>query len=545
MRARGLGSLVLVVLAGLAPLRAQPAASGDSLGAPDLQSVVWQLYDSEPRPAAGGGCDLPPEAPFRLPAHPPAHAIGLVFADGRAARWDEVETHAGVFYWPMERACSALDATLIWDPERMGGRLLVDTLTIRFAVGAEVIHCADSALQVSGPVLYLGNRLLLPLDAIPLLVDPFLAHRFVFARESAVLYQKPALPATRVEIFTDLGRTHLSWKLPREPAASLSVDGGSALVVDIPGAGVDPRTPPRETATLGACLRAVQPGARGTRFVFRVDPSIVAWQTGWRRDRGEYEVVLSPRVEDLGRMDEFPRWTPARRPGAGAPVVLALPASEHGGGRLAAAEEFVCALGERIGQALQARGLKVAVVEQDGGDDPAKSATAAANAQGGALCLFLQADACGDTLAVGYRIVTAATLPGARPLLALAGASQDAARAPRARAEAGEAPVVMQPWETVAPQHGERSDDFAWFLGLHLRAAQIVAGGPGPHPRVARQHWPGGPLEGLDMPGAVLYVGRAGAGSAFPAEADWNGLEGVGEAIARSIEAFLAWEPER
>jgi hypothetical protein len=542
-----------------AVLAIQPAAWGqyggggfdatpDSLQPPDLQTTIWQLYDTLPPPVGDRACELPPEAPFRLPERPREPALGIVFSDGRLARWDPLEIQAGQLYWPMEAVCSAMDGTLIWDPDLLRGRLLIDTLAVRFAVGAEILYCADSAMQAAAPVLYLGNRLLLPADAIEFLVDPFLAHRFAFSRDSLLLRQRSALPAGRVDVYTDLGRTHLVWRLDHEPAPRLWGDGAQTLVVELPGVGVDVRRPPHAASSGGVCLRGVWPGTEGTRFVFRVDPSIVAWQTLWRRDRREFHVILSPQPGDLSRLAALPRWPPARADrDAESPIVLMLPGAaalrgRGGDGRLEAANEFVCALAERIGKRLEERGRKAVLLEDSGSDDPEKNPAAQANARGGTLCLGLHPDACGDTLAIGYRIVSAALRPGQRPLFSLADVASETGRGPRAVRD--DALPLLRPWETVAPQHAARSEDLAWFLDLHLRAARIASGAESAG-RVLRQHWPGGPLEGLDMPGAVLYVGRSTPDPGFPTEADWNGLENVGEAIALSIEAFLLWEDAR
>jgi hypothetical protein len=545
---------ILLVAARLAPVTARAQDAGDAaalpdtLRPPDLQSVIWQFYDALPPPVGERACELAPEAPFVLPPRPRQPALGVVFADGRPARWDPLEIQAGQLYWPMEDACSALGGTLVWDPDLFLGRLLIDTLAVRFAVGAEIFHCADSARQATAPVLYLGNHLLLPVDAIGLLVDPFLSHRFAFSRDSLLLRQRSGLPAARAEVYTDLGRTHLVWRLDRQPAASIQTDGARTLVVELPGVGVDVRRTPRAAVADHACLRGVWPMVGGTRFVFRVDPGTVAWQALWNRERHEFHVILSSREEDQGRMDAFPHWPAVRRPGGSAAnVILVLPggSAPHGrgrDGRLDAANEFVCALGDRIGRALQDRGGTAILLEDDGSDDPGKRPTAQANARGGALCLFLDADACGDTLAQGYRIVSAATRPGARPLLSVTDPLRSTARG--MRVERDGAGPALRPWESVAPQHAERSEDLAWFLDLHLRAARTINGAAS-RGRVVRQHWPGGPLEGLDMPGAVLYVGRSSAAPGFPVEEDWNRLESVGEAIALAIEAFLLQEGPR
>lgn len=541
----GWGALLLGVALALpatvrAQLAAQDAALPDTLAPPDLQTVVWQLYDTLPPLVGNRACELAPEAPFVLPPRPRQPVLGVIFADGRPARWDPLEIQGGQLYWPMEDACAALGATLIWDPDLFLGRLLIDTLTVRFAVGAEIFHCADSARQATAPVLYLGNHLLLPVDAIDLMVDPFLSHRFAFSRDSLLLRQRSGLPAARFELYTDLGRTHLVWHLDRQPAASLQTDGARTLAVELSGVGVDLRRPPRAAVAGDACLRGVWPMKGGTRFLFRIDPGTVAWQTLWSRERREFHVVLSSQELDRGRLDAFPRWPALRAPReSSANVVLALPGgagSRGRDGRLDAANEYVCALADRIGSALRARGHAALLLEDDGSEDPALRATAQANARGGALCLFLEADACGDTLAQGYRIVTAATRPGARSLLAVGDPQRSTARG--LRVERDGAGPALRPWESVAPQHAERSEDLAWFLDLHLRAVRVVNGAAS-RGRVIRQQWPGDPLEGLDMPGAVLYVGRSSAAAGFPAEADWNGLEGVGEAIALAIEAFL------
>jgi hypothetical protein len=524
-----------------APEAGLDPAPGDSLQPPDLLTAIWQLYDSLPPPPFDGGCGLPPAAPFRLPERPASPSLGVVFTDGRTARWDSLEAHDGSLYWPMEEACSALDATLVWDAAHRRGRLLVDTLAIRFAVGEASFECADSTLRAGAPTLQFGDRLLLPLDALPLLVEAFLSPRFAYSRDSRLLVQRPALPPAELEVFTDVGRTHLVWLLDREPPARLWTDGGRTLVVELPGVGVDPQATPGGSAA-GTCLRGVWPGPGGTRFVFRLDPSVRAWQTQWRRDRRTYDVILSTRREDLGRFESFPRWLPARQGESRTVVVLVMPGPSAPRGRRGgdarhdAANEFVCALGERIGEALEARGLSAVFIEDDPSADASRSAVARANASEAAAGLWLEADVCGDSLAAGYRIVGAVVRQGQRPLQPL-----EIGGAQGGRASPGEAASALRPWESVAPEHAEPSDDLAWLLDLHLRAAQMASGLSEPFPRIVRQHWPGGPLEGLDMPGAVLYVGRSGPEPLFPSERDWNDLERVGEAIALSVEAFLAW----
>jgi len=74
------------------------------------------------------------------------------------------------------------------------------------------------------------------------------------------------------------------------------------------------------------------------------------------------------------------------------------------------------------------------------------------------------------------------------------------------------------------PMHGTLSHELSRLLELHVRAA-LAIGRADPSPPVTRHRWPTVALEGIDMPAAVLYVGRAGQDLSFPGDKDWQMLD--------------------
>ncbi len=535
------------------------AAPSDSAQVIDMDLLLEQLADTIPSPPEDGICGARPLTPFDLPARPHAPALGVVLSDGHAARWDPLSSYLGQLYWPMEMACSALGASLIWDPESFRGRLLIDTLNLGFVVGGEVIHCADSALQMSAPVLYIDNRLLLPVEALALIVPPFLSDRFTYQRDPHRLIQKPTLPVIEgLGIEDEAGRTVLRWHLPARPQARLLTDGVHALVVELPGMQVDPLHPPRPAAGVQACLYAIEQSREGARFTFHVAPSVLGWRSLWRAERREFHVSLTSQAEDLTEWAAFDRWPAVPRPPANpsrVQVVMVLPhasAEDWKGGPEVDVDgvfDLVCALGRRVGDELEDVGFDVTYV-----DDPGRQAwpggwAAQANAEGGGVCVSLQPNICGDSLAAGYRIVSAAAGPGERPLVPVERLAEQMTRTAAERdpweGRLGRLmPMGLRAWSAVAAEHSAASARLAWELELHLRAAQIAAQGVVPIQPVVRQRWPGSALEGLDMPGVILYLGRMGLGPASPSDADWAAVDGIAAGIARALEAFAGNEGE-
>lgn len=501
------------------------------------------------RPAASGGCATAPVGPLRLPPRPRAAALGILFADGRFARWDSLRVLGTQWYWPLEDACSALGATLLWDPGQLAGEILLDTLRCRFAVGSEMLHCGERVVQLVGRVLYLENHLLLPISFVPRIAAALLPQRWQFDRDSLLLAERPPGPALgRLRIQEVHERTYLRWETASRPEAQLYSDGAGHLIVDLGGLHVDPLDVPAPEARDGACLREVWPGPEGTRFVFAIGEQIVGWRTEWRGDRGEYRVILTAEREDLSGWQAFEPWSafavaPAGARGSG-PVVLVLPDVSAEGLRDSDAQEqaalrFVHAVGQRLATAWQALGGSVAIVEHlDRGRRSPWSAVA--NARGGSTCLCLLPDFTAQTVARGYRIVVGSTAPVGRAIRPLTGggsAPPPGAASSRALggapAESGSAEPLpaFRAWPAVSAEYAVESDQLAWMLALHLQAAA-------PAVPVGRESWPSAALRGLDMPGVVLYVGCRGEADRFPDDEDELTIAQTAEALALALEAF-------
>jgi hypothetical protein len=496
-------------------------------------------------------CGSPaPQMYGRLPARPSGPALGVVPADGRPARWDPLTRLGTELYWPLEECCATLGMTLLWDPALLRGELQLDTLAWRFVIGGEVMHCGERAFQMQGPMLYADNRLLLPVSGLDHLTAGYLSGRYEFDRDSLLLVQRPPGPvATDLRIQQVSGRTYLRWTLHAEPVARFTSDGVGTLIVDLAGVFLDPRDPPRVEPRSGACLQAVEAQADGSRYVFRIASGMLGWRGQWREDRGEYQVVLTTRRDDMGRWQGYHPWPGAGPGGASSDsrrIVLVLPPEEDAGGEtsasLAAARAFTALLGERVGTKLEAAGFDVTYLSA-GAPRRGHGWVPAANASRALLALDLRPALCSDSLCLGLRIVTAASGELQRPLSSLDVLTAEYESLQRTRGESGgagdirETPAALRAWSQAVLQHGPESDEFAWILGAHLRAHGFakLAGTP---PPIVHRRWPAASLEGLDLPGAILYVGRLSRTADFPGESDWATLEPVAEATALAVEAF-------
>ncbi|MCK4304181.1 MAG: hypothetical protein KAY24_08070 [Candidatus Eisenbacteria sp.] len=485
-----------------------------------------------PRDVESGSVAL--RAPFLLPPRPGPRYLGLIFADGRPAYWDSLLSYGRNYYWPVEHACAALGATLFWDPALLRGELRIDSLSFGFVVGGEVIHCGETAYQMAPPVLYLGNRLLLPLDFLPMVVDSILSDTFLFKADSLYLIQRALGPPAPPMQMQQVGnRTYIKWRIPEQPEATFETDGIGGLSVDIPGVFVDPLDPPRAQRRDGARLYAIGPNVKGTEFLFRVDSSVRAWRLQWRTDPGELTLTLSANAGDLKYRTYHPWSAAARadelnREGA---VVLVLPREKAGAYAGGDRRGFLRAIGTRVKTVLEERlGLRVVVIEdsKDSGWVPE------ANARGGGACLCLRFDMAGDKWLPGCRIVTAPSRPGERPLTPLdekggQGAPPGVSKEERS---AGGLPLGLRRWESVGASHAEGTGDLAWLLAFCLQREF-------PKAAIRRPHWPVAFLEGLDMPGAILYIGDLNSGTTPGHENAGQTIDCLVSAVARALGSFL------
>ena len=483
--------LLLCVLLGLSGGQSACRAQGDAGWIETLPAIpvdTLQLRNLT-LPSVASDCARGPMGPLRLPPRPGPRALGVILSDGRPSHWDSLFTIGGVRYWPMEEACYALGASLSWQPELLRGELGVDSLRLGFVVGGEVIRCGARSFQMRSPVLYTLNRLLLPLEFLPQAVDSLLADRFEFRGDSLFLIQRPpGAPSSPLQSQQVGNRTYLTWPLTGQTTAAFRTDGAYGLAVDIPGFYVDPLDPPAPEPKDGACLWAIRPHLEGTEFILRVDPSIRAWRVQWRRDPEQLRLTLSSNLSDRAYRT-YRAWEPippARSSHRDGPIVLVLP--EEAG--------FVRDVGERLRERLEAFGWSVALVEdvEDG------AWTAAVNSRGGVACLCLRADRAGDQLLPGCRIVIASDRPGERSLYPIS--PERGSESPPSDA----AIPPLLPWDRISAPHDQDSRELGWLLGLYLETE---------FPALPLRHvrWPAASFEGLDVPGAMVYLGRVPAGS--------------------------------
>ncbi|MBP6875929.1 MAG: hypothetical protein KBD56_07645 [Candidatus Eisenbacteria bacterium] len=521
----------------------------DSLRTYAYRFRLLRLADSLALYPEADECPSIPWSPFTLPPRPAEPCIGLIFADGREARWDELVPWGAERYWPMEECCAALGLTLEWDPAFFRGILRADTLAIRFVVGGETLHGAGKALQMRGPVAYAQNRLLFPASGVPLLVEHFLSGKFVFDDAKSVVTQIPQGP-----LVGDLraqeagGRTYLRWALPREPQARLTTSGSSRLTVELPGAFLDPRRPPFAQYRQGTCLLSMENDGTGSRYAWAIDPAVVAWKEQWLSDKREYQVILSTRREDVSTLSAYRAWPVPYSPSETSPraVAIVTPAEDlYAGGNAEnlgrAAAQHLDFLAQRIGEALEERGITALRLRDQANEDSAW--VPRANAQGAIACLDLRPALAGDSLLAGIRVVTCISDPFGKSIRPPESGALE--RDPGDRVDSGwrssRSRSSLRPWGETAGRHEQASRNFARLLVLYLQTA-LSADERMPGVPVAQQRWPLSSFEGLDMPGAILYIGRAGPMALYPADEDWRAIDRIAEALAMAVDGYALQE---
>ncbi len=496
-------------------------------------------------PAESADLDCPDQVAVshRLGPRPAGLVLGVVPADGRAARWDGLHSVAGVPYWPLEEASSAFGARLWWDPEKLRGEWEVDSLRCRFVVGGEILHCGDRAWQLRAPILYADNRLLVPLDFVAVVIDSMLPGRYDYDERGALLLQRPVLPAIQLPTIEQVGRrTYLRWRLDQAPRTRLVGDGVGAMVVEIDSVGIDPLSESAVLSRSGACLYEVRPDEAGVAFHIAVSTDIRAWRFQWRRERRELELTLSENEGDRAYRT-YTAWDPSGiltgpAPGGARdrPVMIVFPGRDQiEAERQRAPEEALClaqACGQRLVEMLQRAGREVLAYEES---DEAEWA-GVANRRNASACIILRAHQVGPGVPHGIRLVTYDTRPGflpMRPLDAIGVGGQGAGPAPVVQ---GSEDVKLVPWSHVAVRHARGNQELAAALGSGLSQ------GFPQHP-VRSERWVHRSLEGLDLPGVVVYLGDL-TGFADPA-LDRDALPAhVAEMIALGLESFL-WEQDQ
>lgn len=448
-------------------------------------------------PSSEGPCGAGVDGPFRLPPRPDYPALGLRFADGRQARYDSLLVVGGTRYWALERACAALGANLRWDPAFFRGELTVDTLSCRFVAGGEIVHFGNEAIQLPAPILYVGERLLLPLAFLPHAISRLLGDRMAFEPDELILTQRPTADRVIIPSTRQVGRrTYFTWMLPERGQAQLRGDGAHGLIVDIPGAEIDPLAPPGFEARPAACLRAVRPYRGGVEYILEVAAETRAWRIQWPEDSTSLRVTLSSNQGDLVYRTYHP-WQATPSLGISPDsvrVILVLPRPWGADAAVAAERDPRCLvtdlvrqIGYRLQEVLQEQAIHVTILEDTGN----QTWTAPANSRGGDLCLCFQPDCCGDVLLPGWRIVTPAARSGERDTYWLGAANNES--------ESDELPPLRD-WARIDADYLARAADFAFLMRIYLETEF-------PALRITAPHWPAQPFEGLAMPAALVYVG--------------------------------------
>jgi len=436
-----------------------------------------------------------------------------------------------VGYWSCEAACQALGARLIWNPEQLCGELQIDSLHCRFMVGGEVIHGGDQAWQLRAPILYAENRLLLPMDFVELAADTLVPGRFRFSPDSLLLIQRPEGEVIELPTIEQVGRrTYVRWRLSEQRDARLRGDGASGLIVEIDGVGVDPAGGGAPAPRSGGCLWAVRPYASGTAFSLKVSSDVRAWRFRWRNDQTLLELTLSENDGDRAYRS-YHRWEPplqARGTLPDAPIALRIPGTdeiEAAGDNLvgtAICQAQEC--GRTLAQMLEQAGHEVILLEE--GDET--DWVAMANQNRARLGLSVRPGQVGGHLLPGIRIVTYDNLPGHLPLEQL-----ETKPTPRSGDDGLSAAsrALMRPWNTVSAAHGP----------LNLQFGRTISSGLGrafPAEAVYHLQWPTMALEGLDLPGAVVYLGALDPNQIL-GPADEDGSHRLAGALAAAVLEFL------
>ncbi len=522
----------------------EPLYSPDDISAsnPDTLTSARTIWDSDSllfcnldSLKLGNEINRPVRGPFRLPPRPSRHALGIIFADGRPSRWDSLYVYGSNRYWSADRACNAVGASLAWDPELMRGEIKIDSLSCGFVVGGEVIHCGPLALQMGAPVIYIDNRLLLPLDFIKRMTETTLSQKFHYNSAAKLLVQISPLPASADLYIQQIGnRTYIKWPLSAQPEAKISLDGAFGITVSIPDVYINPEKPPEPKARRGSCLWSIVPTPRGTDFTFRVGPAIKAWRLKWHADHNELGLTLTSNAADLAYRTYFPWTTPAVIPSSDSitDVILIIPGNDTGDDVSDLELDAVCCIrdtGEQIKLALEESGYSVLLLT----DTERSNLVPALNAQGARLCLMLKPLLAGDRIFPGCNLVAAPDRPGTRPFAlfdrdAAPGSGQARQRTATSQSET----LAMRPWRRIAPAHAGSVREFSSLLSIFLRDAFA----PAP---IRCERWPLLNLEGLDMPALALYLGDLNGHVAITGSNRIEVPERFSQAVTLSIGTFL------
>ena len=396
-----------------------------------------------------------------------------------------------------------------------------------------MLRCKGSAWQMSAPVLYLDNRLWLPVDFARFAADSLVPGAFQFLSDSLLLVQRtPDEPVPHVRLRQVGNRTYLTWKLSERPPARLQTDRLEFLGVDLPGIYVDPLSPPAPEPREGACLSSVEPYPGGTRFIFRVDARVRAWREQWRPDAREYRLTLSANEGDLAYRTYHP-WDALRAseeavpPG---PIVLVLPDAPHpsDGPVVQEAVRYVREIGRRVAERLEKAAEEVRVYEEMGDDAWAP----VVNARSGSVCLGLRADLAGEALLPGCRIVTHLGPAAQRPFVPLEALPGRHTGSTPEDLPRGGAPAPLRLWEGISIPYAAHTDALCGKLGGFLAADFPAAD-------IRFEEWPAAFLEGLDLPAAILYLGEL---ESAPQNRDYEGErrdDRLVNAIAATLWTFL------
>ena len=187
---------------------------------------------------------------------------------------------------------------VVWDPETYRGSVQVDSTSVGFLLDAPMLWLGEDILQLTQPVIYRDEQVMLPFAIVDAVLVPALGERIRYDAENGVLELgggEPRLHDLRLE--PDTRRLELSLD-PMPTGRRLLWDPSGILAVQIAGVFLPPGYQPPDFSGRGLERVEVLPTKIGMEIRLHVAPGWVGARAS-RSPRGTLDIELTQNARDV------------------------------------------------------------------------------------------------------------------------------------------------------------------------------------------------------------------------------------------------------
>lgn len=241
----------------------------------------------------------PPLDPGTVP-----DSLHLSFRDGRAPRAIAVWKRRDGVYLDINDLVPITGEGYTWDPESYRGHIQIDSLGVNFTLDTPLFWAGSQVHQLSAPVRYADERLLVPYDILERIIVPTLGARAAWNAKDGTLRLTPPEPWLRtLEITRENDRLLITVGPSTETTHRLRWDPQGRLELQVRGLALPPDFGTPRFQVAGLERVDVRPTLEGFQVLATVDAGWIGARSRVFPEASTFRVELTTSIDAVEKGD--------------------------------------------------------------------------------------------------------------------------------------------------------------------------------------------------------------------------------------------------